>query len=156
MRVLIWAVVVVIYFLLKAVIEKYFKNTNWYKKIDKFGSFITWMIFLILLLGVTTVEICNGVPKAVLGILLLFTMICFLFCIIGFPKDRRNKYCFLGCQLLFIETVGNINQPFNRSSFWSCNSKVEITINKKKLIGIKCRCSYKVDNARFLALPFFL
>ena len=90
MRVLIWAVVVVIYFLLKAVIEKYFKNTNWYKKIDKFGSFITWMIFLILLLGVTAVAICNGAPKSVLGNLLFFTMICFLFCIIGFPKDRRR------------------------------------------------------------------
>ncbi len=42
------------------------------------------------ILGVTTVAICNGVPKAVLGILLFFTMICFLFCIIGFPKDRRK------------------------------------------------------------------
>ncbi len=66
------------------------KNTNWYKNIDKYGSFITWMIFLIMLLGVTGVAIYDGAPKAVLGILLFFTMICFLFCIIGFPKDRRK------------------------------------------------------------------
>lgn len=72
------------------IFEKNYRNTNWYKKIDKFGSFITWMIFLIMLLGVTAVAICNGAPKAVLGLLLFFTILCLLFCIIGFPKDRKK------------------------------------------------------------------
>lgn len=87
MRILLFIAIVIGYFVIKAYIHKNFRNTKWFKKLDKYGSFITWMIFCLIFLGIIVTAVITEAPKVVIGIFSFLLLIAALFCVIGYPKE---------------------------------------------------------------------
>ena len=59
-------------------------------------------------------------------------------------RIEGNKYCFLGCQLLFIETVGNIIQLFAFTGY-----------QEDEVSGLKFAQArfYSAENGKFVETP---